>query len=139
MTRKRRQGSRIRRFFGSGGKGAPTRSNRSQRSLIGRDLAAMHREAEGRRRRWMPLLVGGLLAALCLTALRTDLIRQRYDLAAAMGEEKQLLEERRLLTARVRSLRDPARLAERARQLGFERPAHVLLLDGPEVALGPRP
>ena len=138
MTRQRRRGNRVRRFFVGGAKDTRKRDNHSLRSLIGRDLAAMHREAEGRRR-WMPLLIGCLLAALCLTALRIDLIRQRYDLAAAMSEEKQLLEERRLITARVRSLRDPARLAERARQLGFERPEHVLLLDAPEVALGPRP
>jgi len=139
MTRQRRPGNRFRRFLLRGAKDWRKRANRSQRSLIGRDLAAMHRDAERRRRRWIPLVVGGLLAALCLTALRIDLIRQRYDLAAAMSEEKRLLEERRLLTARVRSLRDPARLAERARQLGFERPAHVLLLDAPDVALGPRP
>jgi hypothetical protein len=138
MTRRRKRSPLFQRFIGSRKRGAPKRANRSQRGLIGRDLAAMHREAAGRRR-WLPLLVGGLLAALCLTALRIDLIRQRYDLAAAMGEEKRLLEERRQLTARVRSLRDPALLAVRAQHLGFERPAHVRLLDAPEVALGPRP
>jgi hypothetical protein len=43
-----------------------------------------------------------------------------------MQQERELLQERRELTARVRSLRDPSRLARLARERGFERPARVL-------------
>jgi hypothetical protein len=134
LRRQRPQNSR--------GKGAAKR--RAASALVGRDLAPLHR-AEGKRRRLLSvLLTGCLLATLGLTALRIDLIRQRYALAAAMREEKQLLEEHRMLTARVRSLRDPARLTAMAHELGFERPAGVIQLDGngiaaADVALWPRP
>lgn len=122
---------------------------RATTAWVGRDLAPLHR-AEARRRRFLPiLLIGGLIATLGLTALRIDLIRQRYALAAAMGEEKQLLEEHRTLTAQVRSLRDPARLAALAREMGFVRPASIIELPShdvlgrntptSDVALGPRP
>ena len=122
---------------------------RTAASWVGRDLAPLHR-ADERRRRLLPvLLVGGLIATLGLTALRIDLIRQRYALAAAMGQEKRLLEEQRTLTAQVRSLRDPARLNVLAREMGFVRPAREIQLPtddvlrsefrGNDVALGPRP
>jgi hypothetical protein len=122
---------------------------RAGSSWVGRDLAPLHRAAE-RRRRFLPvLLVGGLIATLGLTALRIDLIRQRYALAAAMGEEKRLLEEERTLIAQVRSLRDPARLTALAQEMGFVRPAREIHLPndgarrgnfrGSDVALGPRP
>jgi hypothetical protein len=84
-------------------------------------------------------LIGTLLAALCLAALRIDLIRQRYELAAAMREEKQLVEEGRLLTARMRSLRDPARLANLAKELGFGRPDRMIEIAVPDVSAGSRP
>jgi hypothetical protein len=122
---------------------------RTAASWVGRDLAPLHR-ADERRRRFLPvLLIGGLIATLGLTALRIDLIRQRYALAAAMGEEKRLLEEQRALTAQVRSLRDPARLTALAQDMGFVRPASEIHLPtdgvlrrdfrGSDVALGPRP
>jgi hypothetical protein len=79
------------------------------------------------------------MAALFLAALRIDLIRQGYALAAAMREEKELLEEHRLLTARVRSLRDPARLTRLAGRLDFERPVRVIEISPPEVPAEPRP
>jgi hypothetical protein len=130
-------------------RGKTATKRRTTKPLVGRDLAPLHR-AEERRRRLLPvLLIGCLLATLGLTALRIDLIRQRYALAAAMREEKRLLEEQRTLTAQVRSLRDPARLAVLAAELGFERPAGVIQLPeaglpgrgvvGSDVALGPRP
>jgi hypothetical protein len=97
-------------------------------NLIGRDLARTRLTADVRRR-WLPAaLIGLLLAALCLAALRIDGIRQRYALAAAMREEKQLLEERAVLTARMRGLRDPARLARHASRRDFRRPDHVIEL-----------
>jgi hypothetical protein len=107
--------------------------------LIGRDLART-RLAAGRRHRLFPVaLVGALLAALGLAALRVDGIRQRYALAAAMREEKILLEERDRLTAEVRSLRDPARLARMASRWEFQRPEQIIELDRAAVSAGPRP
>jgi hypothetical protein len=146
--RRRRRGSGIRwlRQLASGAARAPRERGvpRSARALVGRDVAPLHRAEERRRRLLAVLVVGGLFAALSLTALRIDLIRQRYALAEAMRTEKKLLEQRRLVTARVRSLRDPARLAELARERGFVRPSSVLSLEGADdpardVALGPRP
>jgi hypothetical protein len=72
-------------------------------------------------------LVGGaVVIGLAIVALRNDLIRMRYDLSAAMQQERELLQERRELTARVGALRDPARLARLARERGFARPESVL-------------
>ncbi len=137
MTRRRKRDGAVARCLGSWRGPKPTK--RKQKELVGRDLAPMRFEA-ARRGRLLPVaLVGALMAALCLTALRIDLIRQRYDLAAAMRQEKDLLEERRLLTARVRRLRDPARLASLAKNLGFERPDRVIEIATPEVSAGPRP
>jgi hypothetical protein len=114
-------------------------AKRKRSDLIGRDLAPIRREAN-RSRRLLPVaLVGALMAALCLAALRIDLIRQGYAQAAAMREEKELLEEHHLLTARVRSLRDPTRLARLARRLDFERPERVIEIRTPDVSAEPRP
>ena len=125
MTRTRRRNplpSRLRSFRANRNRVKNGASRRQAKRLVGRDLAPLHR-AEERRRRLLPvLLVGSLIAALGLTALRIDLIRQRYALAAVISEEKQLLEERRMLTAQVRGLRDPARLAGLATEMGFVRP-----------------
>jgi hypothetical protein len=126
------------RLFGRGRRGSKT-AGRKRADLVGRDLAPIRRAAK-RRSRLLPVaLVGVLMAALCLAALRTDLIRQRYDLAAAVREEKALLEEHRLLTARVRGLRDPARLARLASDLDFERPERVIALGTSGVPAEPRP
>ncbi len=96
--------------------------------LIGRDLARM-RVLAPRRRRFAPLaLLGTLLAALCLAALRIDLIRVRYGLVEAVREEKGLLEERRVLRARLGTLRDPTRLALLAADLQLARPERVVEL-----------
>jgi hypothetical protein len=117
----------------------PNPARRKQSGLIGRDLARMRQRAAGRRRMLPMALLGALMASLCLTALRIDRIRQGYDLAAAMHEEKELLERHRVLTARVRKLRDPARLARLANDMGFERPNRVIELGAPDVPAGPRP
>lgn len=93
----------------------------------------MRREGPGSRwvgprlRRLLPaLLVGALLAALALAALRVDGIRVRYALGEAMRQEQTLLDERARLTADVRALRDPSRLAGFATRMGFEHPEHVV-------------
>ena len=67
-----------------------------------------------------------LLAALCLTALRIDLIRVRYGLADAVTVEKGLLEERRALRARLGTLRNPTRLAQLAAKRQLARPERVV-------------
>ena len=141
MTGRRTRRSAIARLLDSirGGRRGERAEKRGQRSLIGRDFAPLPRPA-ARRRRLLPVaLIGGLLAALCLAALRIDLIRQRYELAAAMREEKQLVEEHRLLTARMRGLRDPARLAKLARERGFARPDRVIEIAAPGASTGSRP
>ncbi len=90
--------------------------------LIGRDLARM-RVLTPRRRRFAPLaLLGLLLAALSLAALRIDLIRVRYGIVEAVRKETGLLEERRVLRARLGTLRDPTRLAQLAAKLQLARP-----------------
>ena len=96
------------------------------RRIVGRDFAR-----EPRRRSLLrgaaPVLVGAaVLVGLAVVSLRNDLIRIRYALTAAMQEERELLQERRELTARVRALRDPARLSRLAEQRGFVRPERVL-------------
>jgi len=142
VTRRRKRGAAVRRLLALRlGRKRPRShtAGRKRSDLIGRDLAPIRREAS-RRSRLLPVaLVGALMAALCLAALRIDLIRQGYALAAAMSEEKALLEEHHLLTARVRSLRDPARLALLASRLDFERPERVIEIRTPDVSAEPRP
>ena len=103
-------------------------ATRGNAQLIGRDLARM-RVLVPRRRRFAPLaLLGTMLAALGLAALRIDLIRVRYGLAEAVREEKGLLEEHRAVRARLGTLRDPTRLARLAAELQLARPERVVEL-----------
>ncbi len=106
---------------------APRRIDRSAATrLVGRDVAAEPRRGRSRLRTALPALVGAAVAiGLALVALRNDLIRMRYGLSAAIQQERELLQERRELTARVRALRDPARLSRLARARGFARPERV--------------
>ncbi len=103
-------------------------ATRGSTGLIGRDLARM-RVLSPRRRHLAPLaLLGMLLAALCLAALRIDLIRVRYGLAEGVREERGLLEEHRALRARLGTLRDPTRLARLAAERQLARPERVVEL-----------
>lgn len=106
--------------------------------LVGRDMARRDRVA-GRRIRVNPALLAVALAvALAIAALRIDLIRVRYGLAEALGQEKALLEERREAVARLRELRDPARLARLAGEYDLTRAA--LIVDLPPLpAVGGAP
>jgi hypothetical protein len=80
-----------------------------------------------RKHRWLPLAAAGfLVAGLAVAALRVDLIRVRYGLADAVREEKALLEEKRQALARMRSLRDPSRLARLASHRGLARPERII-------------
>lgn len=112
------------------------RAKRGGARLIGRDLART-RVLEPRRRRFASLaLLGALFAALCLTALRIDLIRVRYGLADAVTVEKSLLEERRALRARLGTLRNPTRLTQLAAKQKLARPKRVIEIPalGGEIA-----
>ena len=119
----------------------PSRGRRehARGNLIGRDLARTRLPAGGRRRLFPALLTGAVLAALGLAALRVEVIRQRYALAEVMQEQKRLFEERAVLTAQMRSLRDPARLARLAREMQFGRPERVVDLAARPPSAGPRP
>ena len=112
---------------------------------------SLAKSAAGRPRRWVgfdfseandprrarslvPLLLVALIVALGIAALRIDLIRTRYAVAAAATAENALIEEQRALTARKRELRDPTVLAVKARERGFRPPAHAFSLPDPIVA-----
>ena len=137
MSGRRANAGLLTRLFRSR-KGAPQRRRR-QVELVGRDIAGMQFGSSPHGRLIPVALVGALIAALCLAALRVDLIRQRYDLAEAMNTEKRLLEQKRTLTAQGRRLRDPARLARLASELGFVRPERLIDIQTLDVAAGPRP
>ena len=85
----------------------------------------------GLRRSVAACLLGLALGALCLVALRVDILRTRYALAEALEHEQKLLAERRDLTVEMRRLRDPARLTSLARKRGFVRPERVIDLELP--------
>ena len=100
----------------------------------------MRRQSEpAEKRRWLPLAIAGcLLAGLAVAALRVDLIRVRYGLADAVREEKALLEENRQALARMRTLRDPFRLARLAADRGLARPERIVDLPAaPEQGMRP--
>ncbi len=85
---------------------------------IGRDLARVpwlrHRSSHP-----LWIAVAGVLVALSVVALRIDILRMRYGLGEALETEKALIHETRELTAQVRRLRDPARLARLAIESGL--------------------
>ena len=100
--------------------------------IVGRDYAGERRAGRSLLRGATPyLLAAAVLTGLAVVALRSDLILMRYGLTEAMKEERELLEERRELTARVRALRDPARLSHLAEERGFIRPERVLKVAPP--------
>ncbi len=107
------------------------------RHLIGRDLAN-----DAPRRRipiWLipGIAVGGVFAALAIAHVRVELIGQGYKRYSAVERLQALEEEQRSLAARVRELRDPARLAALAREMGLSRPDHVIVLAPPGDELRP--
>lgn len=100
-----------------------------RRAWIGLDFSG--EDGPRRARKLLPLLVFALIAALGVAALRIDLIRTRYAMAAAMAEEQALIEEQRSLIVRRRQQRDPVELALRARERGFRPLAAVFSLPDP--------
>ena len=108
---------------------------RAARQLVGRDLA---RDGLGRRIPiWLipGIAVGAVCAALAIVHVRVALIGQGYKRYSAIERLQALEEEKRILTAQVRELRDPARLAELARGMGLSRPDRVIALAPPGVNL----
>ena len=118
-----------------GAKSSVSASNRSRRperpkrEWVGVDLSNF---ATGQpSRALLPLLVLALGAALGVASLRIDLIRTRYALAAAMDEEKRLIEEQHALIVQKLQGRDPVELAVLAKQRGFRPTAPSLSLADP--------
>ena len=107
------------------------------RQLVGRDLAG------GGLRKKLPIwlipgmVVCGVIVALVIANLRVQLIGQGYKRASAVTRHQELEEEQRNLAARVRELRDPARLASLAKKMGFIRPEHAFALAPPGIETRP--
>jgi hypothetical protein len=105
--------------------------NRDVRNLVGRDLAG------GGLRNGIPIwlipvaVVCIVIVALAIANLRVQLIGQGYKRASAVTTHKDLEEVQRNLAARVRELRDPARLASLAETRGLARPERVVALAPP--------
>ena len=133
MTQAKRKGSTHLRLSG-------LRSAQTELTKPGRlDLEAGRRAFSMRARVLLPVLITALLVSLGVAALRIDLLRVRYALAAATLEEQRLLDESRSLTAEMRRLRDPYHLAMQAKELGFVRPARLIDLRDSKLAQPPTP
>jgi cell division protein FtsL len=110
---------------------------RNARNLVGRDMAG------GGLRNGFPIwlipatVVCVVIVALAIANLRVQLIGQGYKRASAVTQHQELEEERRNLAARVRELRDPARLSSLAEKMGFARPEHVIALAPPGIETRP--
>jgi len=119
------------------GKGAPpTKPNEPRRRRDGRQLIGRDFSRDLPRRRiplWLipGIVIGGVFAALAIAHVRVELIGQGYKRYSAVERLQALEEEKRILTARVRELRDPARLAKLAHEMGLSRPDHVIALAPP--------
>jgi hypothetical protein len=121
----------------AGSAAADARRARVGAELVGRDFARRraHRAGPGL---LAPLLVGAVVAALGLAALRVQVLRTRYRLAEAMEEEARLLERQRSATVALEELRDPARLHRLAGELGLVRPERVVDVVPPPAVGAPR-
>jgi hypothetical protein len=94
------------------------------RGLVGRDFSAFERRRSPRA--LLPALVALFVAAFALVALRTEVLKLRYELGQRLEQERVLDARQRDLTVRMRRLREPRALAERAAELGFGRPERVI-------------
>lgn len=106
-------------------------SDRGKQAWIGIDMS--NQPVRRAPRGLYPLFAVAVVVALGVAAVRIDLLRTRYAVAAAMERENELLEEQRQLIVRRRQLRDPVELAVKARERGFRPPAHVVSLPDPVV------
>jgi hypothetical protein len=94
--------------------------------LIGLDVARAPVRLQTRS--WAPLVAAGLAGSLFLATLRMDVLRMRFSVAEHFEEQLRLEQTERDLTVRMRQLRDPAALSERARELGFRRAEQLIYL-----------
>ncbi len=121
----------------SPGHSRPAPSMEDRNAWIGIDLSGQRRP---RRTRYLvPLLMATLITALGIAALRIDLIRTRYALAAATERENALIEQQRALIAHRRQLRDPVALAVQARRRGFRPAARIFSVPDPSPTIGSAP
>jgi hypothetical protein len=116
-------------------RGARRRS--ATRGLVGRDVSRLRLASNGGL--WAVGITAAIVFALGLAVLRVDVIRLRYALAGADSHERKLREQSRDLVVEMRSLRDPVKLAEIARERGFGVPDRVLDLRTVDVAAAPSP
>lgn len=114
---------------------SPKSARMPRRKWVGVDFAGKRNPP--RSHVLIPLLMVAIVAALGVAALRIDLIRIRYAMAATMAEESTLLEEQRALIVRKRARLDPIELAIQARMRGFGPPAHVFTLPDPVLRSDP--
>ena len=125
------------------GNGRSEREPVGRLDLIGVDMASEFRGP--RSRTIVPAIAAVVIACLILVGLRMDVVRMRYASAKALTLERQLLDEKRLITVSLLRLREPKLLSERAEKLGFTTPDRVIHLsarakhDTPPVGAGPRP
>lgn len=103
---------------------ARRRRTRRGRSLVGLDFSSFDQRRASRA--LTPALIAVFIAAIGLVALRTEVLKLRYELAALHERERTLDARQRDLTVHMRQLRDPRRLAERAAALGFRRPERLI-------------
>ena len=108
-----------------------------------RDFSAFDRRPGPRK--LVPVALALLLAGFGLAALRTEVLRLRYELAAAVERERELQIERNDLSVQLGALRHPVTLGEQARIMGFVRaerivdlPAH-LIESGADSVAPPQP
>lgn len=73
-------------------------------------------------------LIGIVLAALLLVALRVNLLALSYRYGDALEESEALRQRKWQLTLQRSQLRDPLDLVRRARELGFRPPERVIEL-----------
>lgn len=125
------------------GNGRAEREPAGRLDLIGVDMAPEFRGP--RNQTIVPAIAAVVIACLTLVGLRMDVVRMRYASAKALTLERQLLDEKRLITVSLLRLREPKLLSERAEKLGFTTPDRVILLtarpkhDPLPVGAGPRP
>jgi hypothetical protein len=94
------------------------------RGLVGRDFSAF--EQRPGPRKLIPVAIALLLAGFGLAALRTEVLRLRYELAEGVERESKLQIERKDLTVEMRALRHPVALGERALEMGFVRADRIV-------------
>ncbi len=107
-----------------------------RRAVGSRDFARRLRSRVDERPVWAAFVAGLIGGALLLVVLRVDIIRMRYQLAQALETEAELRGQIRESVVAERRLRHPARLAEIASELGFDRPSVVVEIDALPAADG---